>query len=415
MRRLALVLSCSVLLACGGEDDSGGDEEPITPEPVTPEEVGPETPEGVDVPAETPSYSIHEWGLIDVDLSEEQVEYAAGPGRAEGSSATASADRPGGGTRPAGGGTTATDPDLQHVTGQAIDTANQLLGAVDQAAGGQLPIRPQVEPQQRPEQRMPRRKPVLYFHLTEPTDGFTFSLSVNLGTGRLVEHFPGGQLQDHGVRWADVALASDSCQGGPYPTEDGPACADVADGYCEAAELADYVANDAGCLTFGGMQHNFLFYRGDGPAPSLPVTITRGDDGTVRVTNDSMGEPVGPMLRLRRGADGVIQVAQAALPAEGSSIAIGIPADPAADGHREILRTQLDEIGLTAGEADAFEQAWFGELFDGEAPTPHAFTDAVLFFLPQDAVDGYAHLEATPAPAATVRAMAVRAGWTQSP
>ena len=85
---------------------------------------------------------------------------------------------------------------------------------------------------------------------------------------------------------------------------------------------------------------------------------------------------------------------------------------PAADSHRDTLRTQLRSIGLTNPEAEAFERAWFGELFDGEAATPHAFPDAVLFFLPAAAVDAFSHLAPDPAPTSMVRAMAVRAGWT---
>ena len=41
-----------------------------------------------------------------------------------------------------------------------------------------------------------------------------------------------------------------------------------------------------------------------------------------------------------------------------------LDAEAATDAHREIIRTQLSTIGLTAGERQAFENAWFGELFD---------------------------------------------------
>ncbi len=405
---LALPLASLLALACGGEESSssGGDDD--TPEPVAPTEVSgetTETPTGETAdPAEGPSYAIHEWGLLDVDLGDQQVEYAAGPGRAE--EATAAATNTGsnagsntgsnGGSNGGGNNGVVRDEDVD----TAVNAANNLLGAANEAAGGTLPI-PTVG----------RRKPVLYFHLTDRATPVTFNLTVNLGTGRVVEHFPGGQLADHTVTWSGVQIGGSSCAGGPYPTADGPACAQVADGYCEAAELGGYVADDAGCLTVAGTEQNFLFYRGDGPAPALPVTIARSEDGTIRVTNDSMGEPVGPILRLRRGEGGAIQVAQVSTPAQGSSVAIGQPVDAASDQHRAIVREQLTEIGLTASEAEAFENAWFGELFDGEAPTPHAFSDAVLFFLPAESVDGFAHLEPSPAPAAIVRAMAVRAGW----
>ncbi|MGE0788542.1 MAG: hypothetical protein AB7S26_22895 [Sandaracinaceae bacterium] len=397
--RHPVALAALLMVACGGEEDPGQPTE--TPEAVTPEEVatpgeetsGEPSTEPTTATAEAPSYSIHEWGLLDVDLGENQVEYAAGPGTSSGSTATASNDHT------THSGRTGRD-DVDQATDEAVDVANDLFNAVDHATGGQLPVRPTVG----------RRKPVLYFHLTDPATPVTIRLSVNLGTGRMLEHFPGAQLTDHGVTWNDVRIGGSSCEGGPYPTSDGPACSNVADHYCEAAELAHYSSSDAGCLTFGGLEHNFLFYRGDGPAPTLPVTITRADDGTVRIQNDGIAEPVGPLLRLRRVGD-AIQVSQVAMPARGSSVSLARPSEAASDTHRDIVRDQLEEIGLTGGESQAFETAWFGELFDGAASTPHAFSDAVLYFLPEESVDGFAHLEATPPPAGTVRAMAVRAGW----
>jgi hypothetical protein len=52
-----------------------------------------------------------------------------------------------------------------------------------------------------------------------------------------------------------------------------------------------------------------------------------------------------------------------------------------------------------------------GELFDPNAPTPHAFSDAILFFMDDRTIDTFARLEATPPPASIRRAMAMRAGW----
>ena len=51
----------------------------------------------------------------------------------------------------------------------------------------------------------------------------------------------------------------------------------------------------------------------------------------------------------------------------------GVPATPASDAHRETIRSQLRSIGLTDGEAAAFERAWFGELFDAAAATAVQF------------------------------------------
>lgn len=402
MRTLALALSCSLLVACGAEEEEDTTEDTPAPEAITPEEVTGEDPPQA---ATAGSYSLHEWGVVDVDLGDGSVEYAAGPGSAV-EATTPVATGGGGGTTSAsngsGSGNDSNDdrPNIPQNTDQAVDQANSLIDQMEQATGQDIPI--QV---QRP------RKPVVYFHLADPSQPVTIDLNVTIPNGRVVEHFPAGTLAEHGVRWSQVQIAGTSCNGGPYPTADGPACQGVADGYCEAAELSGYVANDAGCLTVGGAQQNFLFYRGDGTAPTLPLTITRADDGTVRISNEGIAQPVGPILRMRRGDDGAIQVSLVALPAQGSAIVLGMPADPANDDHREAVRDQLQELGLSGGEAQAFENAWFGELFDGEAETPHAFTDAVFFFLPSDGVDGFVRLEATPAPSTAVRAMAIRAGW----
>ncbi|HJL29482.1 MAG TPA: hypothetical protein RMI62_10445, partial [Polyangiaceae bacterium LLY-WYZ-15_(1-7)] len=256
-----------------------------------------------------------------------------------------------------------------------------------------------------------RRKPVVYAHLLDANPDFTFDLEVTVGAGAILEHWPATEVEGATVRWEDVALSRESCAGGPYPSADDPACANAPDGYCELAELSAYAADDAGCLTVGGEQEAFLFYRGGGASPALPVTVARADDGTILLTNEAL-EPVGPVLRLSRTDDG-IRVAQVAMPAAGERATIPAADAEPTDAHREVIRTQLRELGLTAGEAGAFERAWFGELFDAEAPTPHAFADALLFFLPPGAIDAFARLEAEPQPAEVKRAMAVRLGWTE--
>lgn len=396
MRHTTWIFAALLLVACGENSDDAV--EPAPPEAVEPEEaIVPE--EVVDTETASTGYTIHEWGLIDVDLTAEAVEYAAGPGRAPAGSGSGSSASGGSGSASSGstgsgttgsGSNTDREPD---VVDNAVDTANQVL---DVFTGG-----PPAG----------RRKPVLYFHLADGAEALTFDLTVNLHGGNIVEHFPAGDLADHQVTWSQVSLSADSCTGGPYPRAEDPICTNVSDHYCEAAELADYVAADAGCLSVRGQQQNFLFYRGDGAAPTIPLTIERADDGAITVTNDAIDEAVGPLLRLRRGQGGAIQVAQAAIPSRGQSVTVAAPTEAAGDTHRDIVRTQLTALGLTQAEARAFEQAWFGELFDGEAETPHALPDAVLFFLPAAAVDAFAHLEATPAPSATMRAMAVRAGW----
>jgi hypothetical protein len=341
------------LAGCGASEGRAAGDPPS--EPAAPSE-------------EVTAYEIHEWGVIDVDLATRTLEIAAGPGQAT-----------------------------------AVAAPPSLV--------------PSLPPPVRPGPDIARpRKPVLYFHLLDSNPGFTFDLSVRLaGGGRVVEHWPPGELGEASVRWTRVGLARAHCAGGPYPTAGDPICASVPDGYCEAAELAAYVADDAGCLRAGDRSSGFLFYRGDGPAPALPIAIEGSRGGPLVVTNSSMAEPVGPILRLRRDAGGTITVAQVSMPALGQHVGIDDARAPITDAHREVVREQLRALGLTTGEVAAFERAWFGELFDGGAPTPHALEDALLFFLPTSMVGAHVQLEASPEPAQITRAMALRVGWSSSP
>lgn len=372
MRRI--LIACALLIGCGSEeqeattevvDETGGEEREIARPPVE----------------EVTAYDIHEWGLIDVDLSAQRVELAAGPG---------------------------------HVTpvAQLQPIAQPQPHPQPQPIAQPQPIPiPQPQPNPvRPPIAAPR-KPVLYFHLRDANPSFTFDLTVNLAGIRLVEHFPQGNASANSVRWEDVGLRAEHCSGGPYPTASDPRCQNLADGYCEVAELETYVTNDSGCLTVGGQEQSLLFYRGDGTAPPLPVTIERTPEGTVRITNASMTS-VGSVLRFRRAAPGgPIHVVMDNMPGPGGNVVIPMPSAPANGAHRDAIRRQLTALGMTPSESEAFERAWFGELFDGAAPTPHAFTDAVLFFLPEGGADAYARLEASPPPASVRRAMAIRAGW----
>lgn len=347
--RSVIAILLASLCGCGAEEESAADPSPT--EPVT--EAPPPT-------EEVTAYEIHEWGLVDVDLSSRVVEVAAGPGHVQPVAAPTPPARP---------------------------PAPQNIGAP--------------------------RKPVLYFHLRDANPDFRFDVAVDLGAARVVEHWPSGDLGEHSVRWQSVGLSREHCEGGPYPTASDPVCAAVADGYCEASELAAYVTDDAGCLDLGGARQSMLFYRGDGPMPALPVTIERSPDGTVQLTNATVRAHGGTVLRLRRLPGGGIGVGQVAMPLRGASVAIPISTAPATDAHRESVRAELRARGLTPSEALAFERAWFGELFDGAAPTPHAFADAVLFFLPEGGADAYARITATPPPAVVRRAMAIRAGWPE--
>jgi len=358
MRGWSLLLIAVV--ACGDED-APTEEEPIT----APDEVLEGPDEGED--PEPVEWELHEWGLIDVDLADRTLELAAGPGRANPSAAPTKVGAP-----------------------------------VMQPAP---PTPPAMRPAMRP---AGRRKPVLYFHVPDGAE-LDVDLSVHLGQGHFVEHWPTATLDAQTLSWS-VHLSSGHCAASSYPSVDDDACQQVSDGYCELAELSGYVADDSDCANVDGAPHPFLFYRGDGQAPELPVTVER-DGATLVLSNTSL--PGGnAVFRLRRQANEV-HASRVTMPAEGESLRIDAPTLPATDVIRNALGEELQRLGLTRAEAAAFERAWSAELFDGESNTPKAFVDALVFFLPQDAIDPYARLEAEPAPTTVRRAMAVRAGWTE--
>lgn len=383
---LGMILLALLNTACGtrSSTESAPATAPPTPAPAT--SVG--------------AYAVHEWGLVDIEVETGERELAAGPG-----AKPATTPAPFGDPTPTPTPTTPTGP--APVNPPQVDPA---------------PVRP--SPPVRPGPQMGRRKPVLYFHLLDGAETATFDVAVQLSPGILLEHFPAATTTNDSVRWDNIALAQEPCRGPSYPNATDPSCTAVQDGYCEMAELRAYESPDAGCLTFSGMEHNLLFYRGGGRGPELPIAVQRTQDSRILVSNRHMEVPTGAqILRLRRNPDRSVRVSMATLPARGEHLTLPVPTEAASDQHRSAIRNELARLGLTAGEQEAFARAWFLELLGlpasdlsaeteaNEQQTPEAFTDAVLYFMAPETVESVARLEFEPAPREIKRAMAVRMGW----
>jgi len=313
---------------------------------------------------EEPHYAVHEWGLVDQVLGEEATEIAAGPGQ------------------PAQG------------------------GAPVEVAPGPSPVNmaplPAVVPPDH-SMRMAPRKPVLYVHLLEPTRALTFTATVTLPGGRLLEHWPAGEVSGDTVRWARVEAQAESCAGSAYPARGGEGCTGVADGYCEAAELRTYETEDGACLRVGGQSYNHLFYRGDTVGPALPLALERAGRA-VEATWQPETAPVGAVLRVTR-AEGAVRVRRVEFGACGEEFRIE-PADSTegvAEATAELSRL-LREQGLSEPEAQAFERAWMDALFGADARVG----DALLYFLPGELVAPVASLLLEPPPDELKRVMLVR-------
>lgn len=318
---------------------------PAAPASAGGEPVSSTSPSATSGPAA--GYTAHEWGLVDYVLSSGSFELAAGPGR----------------------------------------------------PGAALPDVP------RP---MQTRKPVIYFHLAQP-ESLRVDVTVRLGTGAFAEHWPPASVSARELRWDAVELTPGPCRAPlEAPARESPACRDAPDGYCELADLGAYRAPEAVCARHDGRNVPFLFYRGTGERGRLPLVVAPHGDG-VRVRNESLAGARGPLLRLIRDGEST-RAWVGTLP--GPSEAVDVPrasSVEAVPNARAALSGALRGLGLEEGEARAFERAWFAELFEnGASGGAPVVRDALIFFLPREAIDELARLELSPPPRAVVRVMAMR-------
>jgi hypothetical protein len=128
-------------------------------------------------------------------------------------------------------------------------------------------------------------KPVVYFHLDEGTRSLPLAFAVTpAGGGRVLEHFPPGELSGAGARlgYPHVRVSRGDCRG-VYPAPTDAPC-DTEDGICEVRELERYETTDADCVHVGEEAAGFLFYR-TGPAQlRAPLSLGVESPTAVRVT-----------------------------------------------------------------------------------------------------------------------------------
>lgn len=286
-------------------------------------------------------------------------------------------------------------------------------GVIELGTGAGEPARP-----------MPMRKPVLYAHLADGVDHAEFLLSATVVGGQVLEHWPATILEGATVRWPHVAVRRGACAGPDDPgarsreasTRDAPSSYCVApDGFCELTQLASYRTTDHDCLDVGGVAASLLFYRATASPAGLPLAAQRRSDGDIAVTaRRSMDGAPGSLVRIRETRAGTF-VARAAMPGIGQSIVVPDPTVAAVGGdERSAMDRELQSLGMTASESDAFLRAWFSELFGGpsasgrRAPRVPAERDLLLYWLPEDAVAALSALTVEPAAVRVRRAFLVR-------
>lgn len=306
-----------------------------------------------------PTFEVHEWGLIDV--LDNGVEVAAGPGNANGELPS-------------------------HDSGSPSGTPMRPSPAVPTSAG--------------------RRKPVLYVH----NSGEPFSLvaSVTL-TGEVAEHWPPVPLRvPSAIEWSVEVGEPGTCETGAYPGVADAACINVADGYCELADLETYETADGACLTVDGETYDHLFYRGRNGDFETGLSVSQ-EDGAVVITNNGIESPVGRIFVLDRRS-GVL-AGSVEFPAKEQTATVSVESlsadgvDAVRSGISELLRSE----GLTNDEAQAFERAWFDEFFgSGETGGAPQVPFAVLYFIPAEQHSRISELSFEPAAAEVARVFMAR-------
>jgi hypothetical protein len=274
-----------------------------------------------------------------------------------------------------------------------------------------------------PRPTMGFRAPVVYAHLLDGADAVSFALRIALPTGgEVLEHAPSATIAGATLSWPAVTAHAAHCptaaQRVPTGEPGGPSPCTTADHVCELAELPNYDADSAACLEVEGDRAGLLFYRASVPSLTLPLTVSRRDDGTILVTatSGSLDEIPG-LLRITHPAGtepGTLRIAQREAPvSDGVTIAMPTEAIDRASSI-DALRAMLRGLGMDADEANAFTTAWECELFGVDPSVAHhpsalhPLDDALLYFVPQSAVDALWRLDATPTPRAIRRAFLVR-------
>jgi len=358
--RLLSTTSVAFLLGLGGLGcGSTTSEAPpsSTPPPTTTTEP---TPSIEPTPATTATFDVHEWGLVDVPLSG-PAEIGAGPGQPDGSV-------------------------------------------------------------------MSVRKPVIYVHADPGSAPITLDVVARFPSGELVEHWPttsewqSTSADATSIAWRGLAVgacdASASATRGPVSERAARACATV-DGYCEVADLPQYVTDDASCLSASGFQTSLLFYRGRTTQASLPLSVA--SSATELSITSSVAGGAG-VLYVRQGRG--IEIPW---PGPGGTIPLPDAFSESFDGPAltRILASRLAAAGLTTSEVDAFLRAWAEPLFGTSWPLDEdqaARRDlsvrsrrpiagpppTLIYVMPEATVSQLAELTITPTPRSVRRVMVVR-------
>jgi len=283
-------------------------------------------------------------------------------------------------------------------------------------------------------------KPILYFYADSAID-VDASVTINGGTGR--ETWPEVELGST-MTWNGIHVRDSPCQEPtPFPGFGEGQCPYPGEEPCEAVYLANYVVDDASCITFGEVESPILFYAGMLDEPYLPVTgsfdLLTVEPAAVSVTvkpeasfagklfvvyRDITGQSIdfGPIETTKaKFAYAVVDV-PADIPEEGLSVELApeqvvddpdLPGFGPPPGYADLvgqLTELLIEQGLTEKETDAFLTAWqhifFGSSATGGQPhVPVGPSVTIVGVHKQSDYEALMPLVLTPPPSKLVRVL----------
>lgn len=282
-------------------------------------------------------------------------------------------------------------------------------------------------------------KPVIYIYSDEE---FVLDLTVDLVGGEVTEVWPTTSTGTH-VSWNDVLVSPGSCDATPFPSIwEEPWVYD----YCEACTLGTCVVPDAACLSTADQVAKLLFYAGDMPTMTAPLSATvsmvPGDASvTVDVLNHSERTvqdiwvlyrdttsvceyyeycpvatadlAVGRIESLEPGR-GILSVLdtvhlEAELDESGVPIAGTLGSSEQWESVPQEVALALQTLGLTGQEADAFIAAWhvamFGIMGDDATYLEPYYRNGVslLYFMDRASYDDALPLTVSPTPTELAR------------
>lgn len=237
---------------------------------------------------------------------------------------------------------------------------------------------------------------VVYMHLVGVARA-TVGIRVRAPGGSILEHRPTpADVTEDSVSWTRVDVRRGPCFEQTVPLDEGRA-------------LRRYATDDHDCMSIGGVDTEFLWYRATIDPDALPYqTIPRAEGGRVELTvvGGATGGPA--WIRLIAGRTDALRIGHYMWGPELGRLCMldGTEAALSVDEEQARIGRELAVRGVTSSESDAFARAWIEDLLQAPPPDRHgsietASRDLIHYWVPPQSMDGISQIAITPI--ATVR------------